>query len=243
MPTAAQIKQERARHRRELAAMLKEKDAKRLATLRADLARARDRKQKALVKAREACRANRVAVSESARERRAQLNAAIAAERAAAKGSCSVARSEAREGGKRDVEKVRRELAAEQATLRTERIYRKPPRLGASQSTGKGARRAAELRAESDSEVRANLEPSLIPVWEKIKRHIRPTGRATRTEAFLQFLHDNPQVVWEVQEADAARELRRLEREEREHRRSMAAPKRYKRSPEELAASLADVPF
>lgn len=223
--------------------MLKEKDRKRLAALRKGLEKAREAKRAALDAARETCAANRRAVSESAKARRAELNAQIAAEREAARGSCQAGRADARVKGRLTEEKAREELKAERATARTERIYRQPPKLKAGGSRGAGARRAAELRAESDSEVRANLEPALLPVWEKFKRHIRPTGRATRTEAFLQFLHDNPHVVWEVQEADAARELRRLEREEREHRRATAHPRRYKRSPEELAASLADVPF
>lgn len=222
--------------------MLREKDAARLKRLRRDMDAARERKRKALDAARAVCAANRQSVSDSAKARRAALSEQIAAERAQARGSCSAGRVEARESGNAALSKARGELKAERAALRTERIYKQPPKLGANAS-GAGAKRAAELRAESDSEVRNNLDPSLVPVWEKMKRHIRATGRMTRTEAFLQYLHDNPHVVWEIQEADAARELRRLEREHHQQHKASRHPKRYRRSPEALAASLADVPF
>lgn len=56
---------------------------------------------------------------------------------------------------------------------------------------------AAERAAESDDEVRNNIAPELRPAFEAWRRRVRATPRMTRTEAFLQLVHDNP--------ADAAR--------------------------------------
>ena len=50
----------------------------------------------------------------------------------------------------------------------------------------------AEQRSESDDAVRSNLEPELHALWERVKRSIRGSDRTSRTEAFLQYVHDNP---------------------------------------------------
>lgn len=66
-----------------------------------------------------------------------------------------------------------------------------------------GGKRSAELRAESDEEVQRNIgdDPLLLAAWDKYKRTIKPAPHRTRSEAFLEWVHDNPGALAEVQAA------------------------------------------
>jgi len=112
---------------------------------------------------------------------------------------------------------------------------------GSSRSTG--GRRAAELRAESDDEVRANLPPELVAVFDSVRRSIAPTAKRTRTETFLEWAAEHPERVYEITDRKIADDLRRLEREEREHYKRMQGARRYRGKAHELEQALADVPF
>ncbi|MCC7542722.1 MAG: hypothetical protein IT379_41280 [Deltaproteobacteria bacterium] len=243
MTTAHEAKRQREQLRKELSRSLKQKDREKLTQLQESLTHARATKRARLREVRDQCRADQRRISETAKAKRAELNAAVRTEREGAKGSCSLARGHARETGTEGVEKVKRVLGEERAEQRRLKLYEKPREAFLGKRSKRGIAAAAERRTESDDEVRANLGPEMLPVFEKVKRSIHATPRMTRTEAFLQFVHDNPHVVWEVHEKQAADELRRLEREEREHRRAMKHPRRYKRGPAELTASLEGVPF
>jgi len=52
--------------------------------------------------------------------------------------------------------------------------------------------RGAERIRESDDEVRRNLPDDLALVWAKVKGRIKGTARTTRTERFLDWVHDHP---------------------------------------------------
>ena len=54
---------------------------------------------------------------------------------------------------------------------------------------------ARERAQESDDAVRSNLEPEMLPVWERVKRGIRGGPRRTRTEAFLEWVGEHPDEV------------------------------------------------
>jgi hypothetical protein len=54
-----------------------------------------------------------------------------------------------------------------------------------------GARRGWEHRRERDEWVVQNLEPYLLPLWERIKGSLRGTPEE-RYEAFMQYVHDHP---------------------------------------------------
>jgi len=58
----------------------------------------------------------------------------------------------------------------------------------------------AEKRRESDDEVRGNIDPELLPLWEDVKRSIKGTSRLTRTEQFLLYAEEHPFEVIEAQE-------------------------------------------
>jgi hypothetical protein len=70
----------------------------------------------------------------------------------------------------------------------------------------KGGRRAAELRSESDDEVVRNLgeDKPLIELFKKHRAKIKASKHRSRTEAFLEFVHDHPE---ELDELRSKREI------------------------------------
>lgn len=60
-----------------------------------------------------------------------------------------------------------------------------------------GGKRAAELRSESDDRVIFNLgeNQDLIGLFKKLRRKIKATKHKTRTEAFLEFVHNHPEAL------------------------------------------------
>lgn len=72
-----------------------------------------------------------------------------------------------------------------------------------------GGRKAAEIRAESDDAVIFNLGENreLIGLFKSVRRKIKASPRRSRTEAFLEWVHDHPE------ELDAYRSKKQLEYE------------------------------
>lgn len=98
------------------------------------------------------------------------------------------------------------------AKLRTQASYLKSERGRA------GGRKSAELRSESDSAVIHNLEgdKDLIDLFKKIRTKIKASKYQSRTEAFLQYVHDHPEALDELRaqkETKYAKEAERLFRE------------------------------
>jgi hypothetical protein len=91
---------------------------------------------------------------------------------------------------------------------------------------------SAERKQESDDEVVRNLPESLVGVFGKMRRHVKGGPRRTRTEAFLEWVEENPGEVYALQGAQAERDLARLVAE---HDRATRLARR-----KSLAA---DVPF
>lgn len=242
MKRASEAKAEAKRIRDELADELKKKDRAKLATIRKDITRWKAQRKAGVARAREQCQSARVAHRERAKELRAELTAAIRAERAALRGTCSVGRDAARAEAQKRIEAARRELGEERSSQRTRRLYERPAKLHAG-SKATGGRRSAELRSESDDEVRNNLPPELQPVFDSVRRSIAASPRRTRTEAFFEWAAEHPERVWAITERAIAGDLKRLEADEREHHRRMQSSRRYKRKAHELEHDLADVPF
>lgn len=99
-----------------------------------------------------------------------------------------------------------------------------------------------ERRAESDDEVRSNIPPELVALFERVKRGIKASPRMSRTEAFLHYAEENPDdVLASADDKTDALIRRELEAQYGEARRSLRRPPprppRY--TPEQLAA----VPF
>lgn len=86
---------------------------------------------------------------------------------------------------------------------------------------------SGERRQESDDEVRSNLEPEMVGVFNAVRKHIKGSPRKSRTEAFLQWSEENPGEVYDLLQHDADRYLAQLlaeqERTQRELRRSSVA--------------------
>jgi predicted kinase len=86
---------------------------------------------------------------------------------------------------------------------------------------------ARERGQESDDEVRSNLEPTMVRVFDKVRKHIKGSPRKSRTEAFFQWAEENPGEVYDLLQHDADRYLAQLlaeqARTEREIRRASTA--------------------
>lgn len=238
-------KGERARFLREVAEDLRRKDRQKLAKLREDIERVRKQRRAALRDVRSQCRAGRRALRDqvhSYREQeRARINKQVEEMRAAAQLTCAMKREAVRDTAAQKEAKARRELAAERQLQRD---------LRAADQWQRQKLRALpsiphERRKESDDEVRQNVDPSLWPVWERVKRSIKGTARMSRTEAFLHWVEENPGDAVALQQQAADAEIKRLVKEqraaEREAKRRRA--RTYKPSKAELAAYLEGVPF
>lgn len=78
-----------------------------------------------------------------------------------------------------------------------------------------GGRKSAERRAESDHEVIVNLgeDKDMIALFKKLRPKIKPSKYQSRTEAFLQYVHDHPEALEELRakkEHEYEREAERL---------------------------------
>lgn len=234
-------RREKARLRRELAAELRRKDREKLRTLR-EAIRAAQQKRRELVKgAVERCRAERARLRQNYRTRKAQLLAELKAERAREK-QLARDRCRARKRGARAEGTTA--LGVAESTFRNERAFMRELRRAeldakARQRELRRSSSAAERRAESDDEVRANLSPELVPVFNRVRGSIRPSRRASRTEVFLRWAEEHPDEVIAFEAERADREVAELVREHQKHQRAMRTRARYRR-PE---TALSEVPF
>lgn len=150
------------------------------------------------------CKEARAKLTEDARARREALRDAIRGERAALRGRCAVRLEEARELTDRRIEEARK-TAMHLDKLRA--VTRSP----AQQHAAERARlRRAEAIKESDDEVRRNLPPDLQAIWQRVKHTAGMRGgkRISRTERFLEWVHDNSATVQRMLEEDAERAMR-----------------------------------
>lgn len=138
---------------------------------------------------------------------------------------CAARREDEKARGSDTIAKRRRAVTDEE---RAERQLRDADRRGA----GKRRSTAKERASESDDEVRSNVEPWAVPVFDKVRRFIKGSPRRTRTEAFLEWMHDNPEEVHTVRNANLDRELAQY----------MAEQSRLE-SLNRRRGSLADIPF
>ena len=166
------------------------------------------------------------------RLRTAELRAALRLASAAARELSRYIAPGARVLISREQAQALRTLAAEHKAI-THQVTAERARLTSSGSPHPVQRStAAERAAESDDEVRANIERELLPAFEAWRRRVRATPRMTRTEAFLQLVHDNPadaaRLYFEAQERAALEEVEENEREYAERQRRAPAPRAAK---------------
>lgn len=121
-----------------------------------------------------------------------------AANRIKAREACALRALEARQQGAAEVQRRRAKLKGERRFEKQMEGVERPRKL---RST------STQRRQESDDEVRRNLEPPMVPVFDHVRKHIKAGPRTTRTEAFLQWAEENPAEVFELMQHDADRYL------------------------------------
>jgi hypothetical protein len=213
------------------------KARRKLVSLREHVRAARLARRNALLEVTTRCRSERIAVRERTRLERLQalqaLRETLHAERQAARDACSLRRDEAKKATSDAIERARAELSAErkyQEDLRRIEHGNRERRRGVHRST------STERRSESDDEVRANIPPELVSLFEKVKRGVRASLRESRTEAFLRYAEEHPDEVLRAIDDKTDAVIRELEHRERE------AARHYRRR-NYTAAELAEVPF
>lgn len=188
---------------------------------------------------RDQCRELRAKLSEDARRRRENLSQAIKAERLALRGTCGTRLADARAATDRAIAEARK-TAIDLHRLRA--AARTPAQTAAAE---RARLRGALAIKESDDEVRRNLSPDLAIVWERMKHKpgMRASKHATRTERFLQWVHDHPNDAQRMIIEHAERG--HLEEEtEAQYRRRKAEEERPRRGRARASrAELADIPF
>lgn len=132
------------------------------------------------------------------------------------KQGCRVARLDAAARCKAAEDGERLRARASIGTRRAaEREVRKTDRLIRSVETKRRPLRstATERRQESDDQVRSNLAADLVPIFDMVRKQIKPGLRKSRTESFLEWAEENPGEIYALQSMKAERDLQRALKE------------------------------
>lgn len=211
----AQTAAQRRQARRELERMAKDRDREKLRRLRERVAELKQHKRQRMAEVRTRCSAQRQRNRERARAAREALRDAYAELRSQARQQC--ARDRARAKNAPELAAAQRELERERQEQATLRRWARP-----SSTKARARRSKAEVRQESDDEVRGNIDdPTLLAAFETVKGKIKAGPRRSRTEAFLEWAAEHRAEVWAAAEAQVARELEELERQERDLSRQL----------------------
>jgi hypothetical protein len=229
--------------RREIAADHKKRDRALLAKLRAKVRDVKRRRREAMAKIVGACRVGRVRARARAKERvkalRDELRETIRQvridEKLRARAACNARKSKVRAAGLSAREKRR-------AILKAERIYQRQVsnadrRIRRQENRNRRRTSAAERAQESDDDVRQNIPPELLDVFERVKRGIKGSDRRSRSEAFVEWVEENPREVLNMQNDINDRAVARLVREQQTLERDLRDPDRYRPDDDD------DIPF
>lgn len=127
------------------------------------------------------------------KEALAGASSACAISRERLKNECQEARAAIRRRAREALDVLDRESARARADARANARADKSAK--ARERERKQARDRIAAVRESDDDVRQNLPPRLLRVWEKHKRGIKGDARRTRTEAFLDWVEENADEV------------------------------------------------
>jgi hypothetical protein len=206
MASRKQIAAER-RERRRLA-------RERLAALRRELREARERRKQAAFDARERCRSERLALRERLRTQRMrvlqELRDTARLERETLRAACAARRAEVR-AIRDEVARARAKVAAERQEQAEVRRLERAERARLTQAPA-----CVTCRAETDDEVLANIPSELAPLFERVRRSIKGSGRMSRSEEFLRYAEAHPDEVLVTSKHEADERVRELERQHRE---------------------------
>jgi len=185
-----------------------------LAELGKKIREAKARRKQALSRARELCKLSKQRTREQVKAyrqtERERVNATIEAMRAQVKDACATRRARIRKASRTEETKSRK-LAAEQR-----RFNREMSRVDRSRAKEQAAseRRMRKRRNEEDNDqVEANIEAELVPVFRAVAKQIKRSPRRTRTEAFLEWVQENPEEVLAIQQEQADAGVAELIRE------------------------------
>jgi hypothetical protein len=239
MPTTAQITAERKRLRREAEQTARKRDRGKLRELRGHLAHAKKLKS---ARAREvviACKHARARVVAARKAARARYlhEVAIARERnrLASRSKCDGRKAKVRAENASRIDRALRALAAERTHQGAMKTWANPAPLKHKQHKRRG-----DSLQESNSEVEHNIPQDLLPVWRAVRGKIKATPRRSRTEAFLEWVHDHGSAVRRILDQQIERDVAELVKHERALRKRVGSPRTYRRMTE---TQLADVPF
>jgi hypothetical protein len=221
---------------RERAIWVRDRALAELRRLREAIKKARDRRRSALDRARQLCARARVRVRGDVRAFRSKefkrINAEAAAMRLAARNQCQARKHRVRVSAAVAVARRRLELEAERKQQL--QISRADNRARRQRNTYK------ERAQENDDAVRSNLPRELVPVFDRVRRHIKGSKHRTRTEAFLEWAEEHPEDVLSYQGDQTDREVAQLIAERAQYERQLrkATPRARARR-----AAGGDVPF
>ena len=238
MLTRAQAARQRRELRKEIAREHRKQQKAQLGRLLEEIRAAKAHRKAAIHHARIRCRALRVGARARAIALRKKLledlRAAVKAERDTARHACT-ADLRAAKGLKDAVARARAELAAERKYRRELRLIESNNRKR-HQEHKKASR--SERRGESDDEVRGNIPPEMVRLFDRVKRQIKASDRMSRTEAFLHYAEEHPAEVLEVLEDRTSEVIADLERQYAAGRSSL----RSRIDPARAGAAPADLP-
>jgi hypothetical protein len=110
-------------------------------------------------------------------------------DRERARAMCKTRKATVRTSVRTDITTAREALARDKQDARE---MRAADRFGRAFAGPKRRRSLSEERSESDDAVRSNIDPDLIPFFNRVRGGIRGTPNMSRTEAFLQLVHESP---------------------------------------------------
>lgn len=233
--TPAQAKAQKKQLLKEIGNELRAKDRIVLHQLRARIHEAQAKRKLMVANAKHHCKTARSALREKQTAERARLKYDQQAERLTRRGSCDSSTQQANIEGAQEVLRERQSL---RHTAQEQRVIDRAGKAPRQRSTSR------ERAQESDDRVRSNIPQDLIPVFEKVKAKIKGSTRRSRSEAFLEWAHENPEEIVAIQQADADKFLKELIAQEKAQGRIMRKATRYTRmSKGEVEKRLADVPF
>lgn len=221
---AAQQKKDRAQRERDA----RKADRARLRQLRSHIGAAKKHAQHRRREVAIMCRRGRVSAREHAKQLRAASRLAllqsIDAERAKSRSTCDARRTQARAKNADSLRRAQSAFEHEAKHVRTMRIWAKP------QKSVLAKARRAESISESDSEVRNNIPPDLVPVFNAVRARMKGGTRRTRTEAFMEWAGDHPSEVLRILDAQIHADVEALVKEEARLRREVRMPSTYRKS-------------
>jgi hypothetical protein len=126
---------------------------------------------------------------------------------------CGARRERASREGTHIIASRRHEIQEERQLDRLQRTAGKRGPLKTQKPIGRPRKATREREAESDDEVRRDIPPELVSVFNKVRHNIKGSDHRSRSEAFLEWAEENPGEIYAMQEQEASREIKRLVKE------------------------------